>query len=171
MALRLKGNRKYPSIPIVTEDPKNHASVLIAVKEGMEIGQRRTQDLLNSYIRVQDLIDLGLIDLKGNTNAIVGADLSQIANIGDLTGSAEGDFLRFRGGEWVNDDLGLGDITEGMVTQHEAALSILWSQIVGAPSGGSSGQYREPITDGDVADPQILFDDGDFVFVLRDLVV
>src|SRR5690554_3395593 len=107
MTLRLKANRRFPSIPVVTDDPKNHTQVLMAIKEAMEIGQRRTTDLLNSYVRVQNLVDLGLITIEGNTNSIVGADLSQIANIGDLSGAAAGDFLRFDGTEWTNDQLGL----------------------------------------------------------------
>lgn len=134
MALRLKANRRFPSIPVVVDDPANHTQVLMAVKEALDIGQRRTSDLLNSFIRVEDLIDLGLITIEGNTNSIVGADLSQIANIGDLSGAATGDFLRFDGNEWVNDQLTLTDITQAMVTQHQAALSIAYSQLTGTPS-------------------------------------
>lgn len=134
MALRLKANRKYPSIPVVVDDPKNHTQVLMAVKEALDIGQRRTADLFNSFIRVEDLIDLGLITIEGNTNAIVGADLSEIADIGDLSGAAAGDFLRFDGSEWINDQLGLADITQAMVTQHQAALSIAYSQLTGTPT-------------------------------------
>lgn len=129
MTLRLRANRRAPSVPVVTDDPKNHTQVLMAIKESIEIGQRRTTDLLNSYIRVQDLIDLGLITTEGNTTAIVGADLSEIANLADLSGSALGDFLRFDGTDWVNDQLALGDITQSMVTQHQAALTIAASQI------------------------------------------
>ncbi len=136
MALILKGNRKYPSIPVVNDDPRNHTQVLMAMKESLEIGQRRTTDLLNSFIRVQDLVDLGIIDIAGNTNAVVGADLSSIADLGDLSGAAEGDFLRFVSGEWVNDALALTDITQAMVIQHQAALSIAYSQITGAPTVG-----------------------------------
>lgn len=129
MALRLKGTRKYPAIPFITADPRQQIEVLKALKENVETGARRTPDLLNSFVRVQDLIDLGLIDFKGNTTAIVGADLSQIANIGDLSGAAEGDFLRFEGGNWVNADIATSDITQAMVTQHEAALTIAAAQI------------------------------------------
>lgn len=129
MALALKGSRKYPTLPNVKDDVANHTQVLMAIKEGLEVGQRRTSDLLNSFIRVQDLIDLGLIDFQGNTTAIVGADLSQIANIGDLSGAALGDFLRYDGTDWVNDQLGTADITQTMVTQHQAALAILAAQI------------------------------------------
>jgi hypothetical protein len=134
MTLRLKGNRRYPSLPSVGVSVDNHTAFLQIVKEALEISQRRTTDLMNSHVRVQDLIDLGLITIEGNTTAIVGADLSQIANIGDLTGAAEGDFLRFRSGEWVNDDLGTADITQVMVTQHQAALSIAYSQLTGTPA-------------------------------------
>lgn len=132
MALRLKANRRFPSVPVVTDNTENHTQVLMAVKEALDIGQRRTGDLLNSFIRVEDLIDLGLITIEGNTNAVVGADLSEIANIGDLSGSAEGDFLRFDGTDWVNDQLALADITQAMVVQHQAALSINWSQLTGS---------------------------------------
>jgi hypothetical protein len=129
MALRLKANRRFPSVPVVVDDPKNHTQVLMAVKEALDIGQRRTGDLLNSFVRVEDLIDLGLITIEGNTTSIVGADLSEIANIGDLSGAATGDFLRFNGTDWVNDQLHLSDITQAMVTQHQAALAITASQI------------------------------------------
>lgn len=132
MALRLKANRRFPSIPVVVDTSENHTQVLMAVKEALDIGQRRTGDLLNSFIRVEDLIDLGLITIEGNTNAVVGADLSEIANIGDLSGSAIGDFLRFDGTDWVNDQLSATDITQAMVTQHQAALSINWSQLTGS---------------------------------------
>jgi hypothetical protein len=132
--LRLKGSRKYPNVPVITDDPAVHTAALVALKESMEIGQRRTPDLFNSFIRVQDLLDLGLIDLKGNAQSVVGADLSQIANIGDLTGSAAGDFLRYDGTNWVNDQLSTSDITQVMVTQHQAALVIDWSQLTSIPA-------------------------------------
>lgn len=132
MALRLKANRRFPSVPVVTDNTENHTQVLMAVKEALDIGQRRTGDLLNSFIRVEDLIDLGLITIEGNTNAVIGADLSEIANIGDLSGSAEGDFLRYDGTNWVNDQLSAVDITQAMVTQHQAALAINWSQLTGS---------------------------------------
>lgn len=134
MTLRLKANRRFPSVPVVTDNLKNHTQVLMSVKEALDIGQRRTGDLLNSFIRVEDLIDLGLITIEGNTNAIVGADLSEIADIGDLSGAAAGDFLRFDGTEWINDTLVPSDITQVMVTQHQAALSIAYSQLTGAPT-------------------------------------
>jgi len=127
--LNLKANRAYPAIPAISSDLDNHTNALQVIREAMEVGQRRTNDVLNSYVRVQELIDLGLITFEGNTNSIVGADLSEIANIGDLSGAAEGQFLRLRSGDWDNDGLYASDIAQSFVTQHQAALSILASQI------------------------------------------
>lgn len=155
MSLRLKANRRFPSIPVVVDTSENHTQVLMAVKEALDIGQRRTGDLMNSFIRVQDLIDLGLITIEGNTQAIVGADLSEIADIGDLTGAAAGDFLRFDGSEWVNDQLSPTDITQVMVTQHEAALTIDWSQLTSVPPAGAAA--LDDLTDVDAPTPA----DGD----------
>lgn len=132
--LRLKPNRRQASIPAVQDDLRNHTQVLMAVKQAVEVGKRDTTDVLNSFVRVQDLVDIGLITYTGDINSLVGADLSQIANIGDLTSAATGDFLRFDGANWVNDQLTLSDITSMMVTQHQAALSIGWGQVTGAPS-------------------------------------
>lgn len=160
MPLRLKANRRFPSIPVVVDTAENHTQVLMAVKEALDIGQRRTGDLMNSFIRVQDLIDLGLITIEGNTQAIVGADLSEIANIGDLSGAAAGDFLRFDGSVWANDQLSPADITQTMVTQHEAALDIDWSQVSGAPVIPT---VISDMTDVDVSAPvaeQVLVWDG-----------
>lgn len=145
MALRLKGTRKYPAIPFITADPRQQIEVLKALKENVETGARRTPDLLNSFVRVQDLIDLGLIDFKGNTSAIVGADLSQIANIGDLTSAAERDFLRFFGGVWVNHGLDVADITQAMVIQHKLALA--YPSLRPATFISSSGALTTPIAD------------------------
>lgn len=125
-SLRLKANRKYPSIPAVGDDLRNHSQVLMAIKEAMEVGKRDTPDVLSSFVRVNDLIDLGLITLKDGAQATVGADLSQIANIGDLSGAATGDFLRFDGSDWVNEHpatLAAFGITDG-ATDAELAAAI-----------------------------------------------
>jgi hypothetical protein len=129
MAVKFTANRNYPSIPAITGDVDNHTRVLQAIKEALEIGQRRTNDLLNSFVRVKELIDLGLITLEGNSNSFVGADLSQISNVADLTDAAEGDFLRLRSGNWNNDTLYPTDIPSTFVTQHQALLVIAASQI------------------------------------------
>jgi hypothetical protein len=164
MALRLTGNRRFPGAPAVVNDLQNHTLVLQALKESAEIGERRTKDVLNSFVRVGELIDLGLITLEGNTTSVVGADLSEIADLGDLSSAAEGDFLRYRSGEWINDGLDNSDITSTMVTQHQAALTIDWSQLTSIPplGGGGGGDVSYPLYLDDLTDVETyLPSDGD----------
>lgn len=65
--MRLSPNRRFPSIPAVTDDLRNHTQVLMALKEAVEVGKRDTTDITNSYVRVQDLIDLGILTLDGGS--------------------------------------------------------------------------------------------------------
>jgi hypothetical protein len=65
--IRLGPNRRFPSIPAVTDDPRNHTQVLMALKEAVEVGKRDTTDILNSYVRVRDLVDLGILSLDGGS--------------------------------------------------------------------------------------------------------
>lgn len=130
----LKATRKYPNIPQIDEDPRSHTRALRAIAESLEIANRRTKDLRSSFVTIGELVDIGLIDFRGNTDTLVGVDLSEIAELGDLSGAAEGDFLRFLSGEWVNGALLQNDITSIMVTQHEGDLTIAYSQLTGAPS-------------------------------------
>lgn len=63
-SIRLVPNRRFPSIPAVSEDVRNHTLVLQAVKEAVEVGKRDTADVLNSYVRVKDLVDMGFATLE-----------------------------------------------------------------------------------------------------------
>jgi len=56
----------YPGIPTITGDVGNHQISLNALKEALEIHERRTADSENSFIRVQDLVDLRFIEKKGD---------------------------------------------------------------------------------------------------------
>lgn len=62
--IRLRPNRRFPSIPAVSDDLRNHTQVLTAMKEAVEVGKRDTSDVLNSYIRVKDLVDMGFATLE-----------------------------------------------------------------------------------------------------------
>ncbi len=147
MAFTLKATRKAPNIPQISDDPRSHTLALRAIAEILEIGNRRTKDLFSSFVKVEDLISLGLITVQGNTNAIIGSDLSQIADIGDLSGAAEGDFLRLRSGLWVNDQLDTSDILSSMVTQHEGDLTIDWSQLTGVPPLADIAYQQQVVAD------------------------
>lgn len=65
-AISRKPNRRAPSLPYVSADLKGHTDLLTTIRNTLEIGQRRTADFKNSFVSVQDLIDLGIIDEDGN---------------------------------------------------------------------------------------------------------
>jgi hypothetical protein len=64
--LSFRPNRAYPSIPTISGDSQSHTNALYAIREAIEIHERRTSNYLDSFVRVQELVDLGLITLDGN---------------------------------------------------------------------------------------------------------
>jgi len=59
-------NRAYPAIPTIGDTLESHSRALEAMREGIQIHERRTSDTLESFVRVSELIDLGLISVDGN---------------------------------------------------------------------------------------------------------
>lgn len=64
--LSFRPNRAYPSIPTISGDVQSHTNALYAIREAIDIHERRTKNYLDSFVRVQELVDLGLITLDGN---------------------------------------------------------------------------------------------------------
>jgi hypothetical protein len=64
-------NRAYPSIPSVSGDLENHTVVLQAIREALEIHERRTRNVGDSFVRLSELDQLGLvnIDLTADTGS------------------------------------------------------------------------------------------------------
>lgn len=89
--IKFQSNRAYPSIPSISGDIDSHTTALMLMKEALEIHERRTPDFLNSFVRVQELVDLGLITVDGNqlNNTTGGADASGTHN--DLSGRTDAD--------------------------------------------------------------------------------
>lgn len=58
-----KASRRSPSISTVTDDPRSHTLALQQIVESLDIANRRTKDITNSFVRIQDLIDIGLIEV------------------------------------------------------------------------------------------------------------
>lgn len=98
-----KANRKFPNPVTVTDDPKSHTLALQQIIEALNVGQRRTKEINSSYVRVHELVDVGLVEIVGNqlklTNAgaAVAAGVSALAALTDvdLTGLADGDVLSY----------------------------------------------------------------------------
>ena len=107
-----KANRKFPNPITVTDDTKSHTLALQQIIEALNIGQRRTKEVNSSYVRVHELVDIGLIEVVGNqlklTNvgqaAVAGGatTLAALTDV-DLTGLADGDVLTYDSGTstWV----------------------------------------------------------------------
>ena len=99
-----KANRKFPNPITVTDDPKSHTLALQQVIEALNVGQRRTREVNSSYVRVHELVDVGLIEVVGNqlklTNlgqSVAAGGSTTLAGLTDvdLTGLADGDVLTY----------------------------------------------------------------------------
>lgn len=61
----LVANRESPTIPEVGEDIDGHTRALKAVRECVMVGERRTKNLLASFVRVSEIVDLGIAEIQG----------------------------------------------------------------------------------------------------------
>ena len=85
-----KSNRKLPTPATVIDDVRNHTLVLQALVEAINTGSRHTKNVLDSFVRVQELVDLGLIELEGNTLKVIGSSVSASGSTavwGGITGT------------------------------------------------------------------------------------
>lgn len=64
--LSTRPNRFYPSIPGITNDPSTYLNALIQIRESIETHERRNANYLKSFVRFEELVDLGIIDEDGN---------------------------------------------------------------------------------------------------------
>lgn len=102
-SILLTASRKYPSLPTVGGDVVSHTKALEALRDAVQTHERRTSDKRASFVRIQDLIDLGAARLLSNnrlewlgtssdgssSGVTLLADLEDV----DLTGLVDGDTL------------------------------------------------------------------------------
>ena len=86
---------RYPGIRGPVDDVKQHTSLLRTVKESLEIAQRQRGDPLKSFVRLEELIELGLADQYGNlfppsTTGVGAGEANTAANVGAGTGLFKG---------------------------------------------------------------------------------
>lgn len=81
--ISFKPNKAYPSIPTVGETLESHSRALEAIREAVQIHERRTKDHLESFVRVAELIDLGLISLDGTVVEDGGSDQESTTHVHD----------------------------------------------------------------------------------------
>ncbi len=58
--------QRYPGFPTPTGDPKQHKEMLRALREAAEIAMRVRGDPMKSFVRLEELVTLGLADANGN---------------------------------------------------------------------------------------------------------
>ena len=143
-----KPNRKYPTIPTITGDLDSHTRALQAIAEAVSIHERRTKDIDNSFVRVHELVDMGLISLDVNDDFnVIDVDLGDIADTGDLSGASDGDFLRYDDdtNTWVATTAAHSDLTGLTADDHlhymekneESGPAVIEGGIISDAGGGS----------------------------------
>lgn len=63
---KLTGTKKVPSLDAVGDTTESHARVLRQIVEVLNVQERRTKDVDSSFLRVSELQDMGLIEVKNN---------------------------------------------------------------------------------------------------------
>jgi hypothetical protein len=75
---------------MVSEDPRSHTMAIQALIEAAAVGERRTSNIRDSFIRVRDLEDMGIIEIARDRFNIKGRGVSYV--MGDPLHSRNGDF-------------------------------------------------------------------------------
>lgn len=173
-----KGNRRYPNPVTVTEDPRSHTLALQQIIEALNTGQRRTRDIQNSFVRLHELVDVGLIEIVngqlkltnlGNVIASGGATaLSGLTDV-DLTGLADGDTLVWNSGtsNWEPQpasggasaladltDVDLTGLADGQLLVWNASLSV-WEPQTVSGAGPITGADMYDVSLSDLSDCSI----------------
>lgn len=63
-------SKVFPGLrAVLSDDPKHHTELLRALREAVEMAQRERGDKLKSFVRLEELVALGLADQYGNLYA------------------------------------------------------------------------------------------------------
>src|SRR6056300_924099 len=91
-----------------------------------------TQTLTNKTINTANntitIVEADISDLGSYIENITGESIGDLSDV-TITSAGSGDFIRYNGTAWVDSTIQNSDISQGAVTQHQAALSITESQI------------------------------------------
>lgn len=109
----LVANRASPAIPIVGADAQSHTRVLQLMREAVMLGERRTSNLEASFVRVSELVALGLVEIQGSKLVVAKpqyppvmttGERDSVANPSDgmlIYNSTTGQFEGRAAGAWV----------------------------------------------------------------------
>jgi hypothetical protein len=71
MAVKIKTSRAYPSRPTVTDAIRSHTLALQLIISSLNIYERRVRDPRPSFVRLEELEDLGLIKINGDQMELI----------------------------------------------------------------------------------------------------
>ncbi|MHC5059239.1 MAG: LamG-like jellyroll fold domain-containing protein, partial [Planctomycetota bacterium] len=91
-------NKGYPSIPTVSGDVANHTLVLEALREAVSIHERRTANTDDSFVRLGELEELGVINIDSTTKIVVVPDDDGLYIQRDGTSPATTGLIKFGDG-------------------------------------------------------------------------
>jgi len=132
--ISFKPNKAYPSIPTITGDLDSHTHALNAITESVNIHERRTGNYLDSFVRLQELVDLGLIQLNGETFESLPDASNTFEALNDtlVDGVAGNDMLYYSAGKWIDTAGGLTwdgstlDLATGKQVRMAADAPLIW---------------------------------------------
>lgn len=149
-------NRFYPNIPEISQDSESHALALQVIKDALQTHERRDTNYLKSFIRFEELVELGIIDDSGefvlDTGSGSGGGAAELNDLTDVTISGTPD---------DNDILGYNLGTSLWVPQTAAELGL---SEIGHTHPGSGVSELDDLTDVDLTGAQdwdLLFRDSD----------
>lgn len=66
MTVSTKPTRRYFSLPDPGNTPESHSAFLRAVRAALQTHERRDKDILHSFLRLGELVELGLLKIEGD---------------------------------------------------------------------------------------------------------
>ncbi len=154
-SLSTKANRLYPSLPNIDDSLESHTAALMAVKDSIQTHERQDGNYLKSFVRFEELIDLGIIDSDGafvlNIDAETGESSIALGHLSDVTLTSPSD----------NAVLGYDTATAEWIDQSAAQLGL--SEVGHTHPPSAVTLAFDDLTDVDLTgahDYDLLFRDG-----------
>lgn len=129
----------YPSLPNVGVSLEAHTALLRLLKEATEIHERRTTNILDSFVPVRELVELGLAQIRGGD--LQSPSLPEFSD--DATATAGGVPVngRYRSGSIVKTNMGAAALYSAPTFIAPTLLNS-WVNF-GAPYA-TAGYYKDP---------------------------
>jgi len=131
-SLSTQPNRAYPSIPNVDDSIESHTFAIQAIKDALTTHERRDNNFLKSFIRFEELVDLGIIDNSGDFILNLPNNPSNPGSTGTLGGLTDVDITNVQ-----NDDIIQYNTITSMWENSQIVLPSHghpWGDITGVPS-------------------------------------